>query len=71
VTTGTCARCDTSFELHGYHWCHQVCPACIQPQWIGTDGTMRADGFFWPADRERLARQIAADGGRYIPRFKD
>jgi hypothetical protein len=67
---GTCRSCGTTFELHSYHWCHQVCPSCLTPHWIDQDGTMRVDGVFDLATREHVRANIAGNGGRYVPTFE-
>lgn len=65
-----CKRCGTAFETHDYFWCHQVCPSCLQPHFIEKDGRVTTYGFFDHTTQIKLRAQIAADGGRYIPRFK-
>lgn len=65
----TCTACGTEFEGHGYHWCHQVCPACLASFWLSRDGVMRRDGYWTPADRIAIRGNVNANGGRYVPTF--
>jgi len=67
-----CTRCNHEIPLHGIHWVHEVCPNCTAMYFYGSlsDYDLHPGPGFWPEPQKtQMKARMAAEGGRYIPRF--
>jgi hypothetical protein len=65
--------CGAEILIHGWWWCAQVCPVCLQNYHVGGTPMMLFEDVagYYPDDvAARVRAQIAENGGQYVPRFK-
>jgi len=58
IEGGKGPECGAEVLMHGFWWCAQVCPKCLDTA-----------GFYPSETAQRVRETIAANGGQYVPQF--